>query len=675
MGDMDAYRDIFLSESAEYIQAIVDGLLTLEDNPNDLEPVETVFRGAHSLKGMSATMGYERTADLTHKMESLMDTVRKREQAPDHTLTDLMLEAIDVVKSLIEAESSGHDLPDTSDIVTRLIDRAERKAPPEGKAPKRATKPAAAQPAGEAAAEEAPAEDEAKTAASTEPVENILRVRVQLEPECVLKSVRAYMVIKRLSHLGTVIETQPSARDIEDEQFDDAFEVVLRSLVSAGEVAEAARFVSEVRDAQVLDSHPYEPAPVAAPEAKPAEGSLVRAQKPIAKLAETQTVRISIGHLDNMVNLVGELVILRSRLEAIAKDIELKPMLDALEELRQISGELQHEVMQTRMVPVGNIFNRFPRMVRDLARDLGKEVGFVMDGLDIELDRTVLDEIGDPIVHLLRNAVDHGIESAEERAAQGKPEKGCVRLIATRERDSVQIIVSDDGGGMAVDRIWAKACDRGMVEVSRRDEYDDEQILMFTCTPGFSTSETATKVSGRGVGMDVVRGKIEYLGGSLFIRSTPGEGSEFVLTLPLTLAIIQALLVGSHGQVFAVPLGSVAEVLSPEEAHIDTVDGKPVTVLRDESVAPLYRLPVILGVAGDSGLMPTPGEHVVLIESGTQTRALAVDSLIGRQEIVIKPLGRMFRQIRGLGGATVLGDGRVALILDPRTLFSMGDQS
>jgi two-component system chemotaxis sensor kinase CheA len=246
---------------------------------------------------------------------------------------------------------------------------------------------------------------------------------------------------------------------------------------------------------------------------------------------------------------------------------------------------------------------------------------------------------------------------------------------ASRERDFVQIVVSDDGRGMDAGRIWKKACERGLADPAQRDSYAEEDILQFTCVPGFSTMETATKVSGRGVGMDVVRGKIEYLGGSLYIRSTPGQGSEFILTLPLTLAIIQALLVGSAEQVFALPLGSVAEVLTPEDAHIDTVDGKPVVVLRDDTVAPLYRLPVILGDPRDSDLMPTDGEHVVLIEGGGQVRALSVKRLIGRQEIVIKPLGRMFKHLRGFGGATVLGDGRVALILDPRNLFVMGEQS
>jgi two-component system chemotaxis sensor kinase CheA len=248
-----------------------------------------------------------------------------------------------------------------------------------------------------------------------------------------------------------------------------------------------------------------------------------------------------------------------------------------------------------------------------------------------------------------------------------------VRLSATRERDAVEILVADDGRGMDVERIWAKACERGMADVSMRDSYTEEQILQFTCTSGFSTTEQATKVSGRGVGMDVVRGKIELLGGSLYIQSVPGEGSAFVLTLPLTLAIIQALLIGMGGRVYALPLGSVTEVLSPDEAPIETVDGKPVAVLRDGTVVPVYRLAVVLGDAPAEELIPRPHEHIVLVRTGVKTRALAVERLIARQEIVVKPLGRMFRQLRGLGGATVLGDGRVALILDPRSLFTMGE--
>jgi two-component system chemotaxis sensor kinase CheA len=328
--------------------------------------------------------------------------------------------------------------------------------------------------------------------------------------------------------------------------------------------------------------------------------------------------------------------------------------------------------MATRMVPVGNIFNRFPRMVRDLARDLGKDVAFEVDGLDIELDRTVLDEIVEPLVHLLRNSIDHGLESAEDRAKAGKPERGIVRLSAARERDRALVTVADDGKGMDVERIWAAACDRGMVTAAQREEFTDDDILLLTCTPGFSTAAKATKVSGRGVGMDVVRAKVEQLGGALTIRSRPGSGTEFVLGLPLTLAIIQALLVRSSGQIYAIPLGAVTEVLAYDDLPMETVDAHPVLTLRDGRVVPLDTLDFVVGVPQDKS-SPMRSRNVVLLEWGEAARAIGVDELVGRQEIVIKPLAGMFAGVAGLSGATVLGDGSVALILDPRVLFASGE--
>ena len=652
--DMQVYRDVFLSESAEYIQAIIEGMLALESNPNDLEPVEVVFRGAHSLKGMAAAMGYERTSELTHKMESLMDTVRKREQRVDGALVDLVLRAVDVAKALIDDESNGHAAVDTSSITSELEAR---------------TLP------GAATADAAPAASAISHAGlSLEPGERVVHASVDLEDECVLKSVRAYMVLKRLSHMGEVLDTTPSAREIEDELFDHTFDVVIRTRQSVGDVERAILGVAEVHTARVqevetTDAGAEAPAPTVAGELH------ARARTEVPKLSETQTVRISIGHLDTLVDLVGELVILRARLETLAAEADDVRFTESVERLHSISSDLQHEVMQTRMVPVGNIFNRFPRMVRDLARDLGKDVAFEMEGLDIELDRTVLDEIGDPLVHLLRNAVDHGIESGPQRAAAGKPERGCVRLVAARERDQVLISVTDDGAGMDLDRIWRKAVERGMVTEAERDGFTAEDVLMLTCTPGFSTADVATKVSGRGVGMDVVRGKIEYLGGSLHIRPRAAGGTEFELSLPLTLAIIQALLVSASGQTFALPLSAVTEVFAPGDIDAGTVDGMPVLTLRDGRIVSLHRLDVMLGFSEDATRLPGPREHIVLVEVGDVARALAVEALTGRQEIVIKPLSRMFRGVRGLGGATVLGDGSVALILDPRMLFSMrGDR-
>lgn len=676
MGEMDAYKDIFMSESAEFVQAITDGLLALESNGGDLEPVETVFRGAHSLKGMSAAMGYNRTADLTHRMESLMSRVRKRERAVDSELIDLMLEAVDMVRALIADESEGRSDVDPAIIIARILAMVGD----ESTSGQNAAEPTGAGPEGPAPkveasvsfdAEAPAAEGPANTGESAPESAHTYRVTVTLEEACVLKAVRAYMVIKRLTHMGEVLETIPEAREIEDEQFDREFVVVVRASGSSDEVEKATIGVSEVEKAVVEV--------VAAPSVpiKPAGASSGLAARPaIPKLSETQTVRIAIGHLDTMVNLVGELVILRSRLGRLARELGARELEDTLEELHRVSSELQHEVMHTRMVPVGNIFNRFPRMVRDLARDLGKDVAFEMDGLDIELDRTVLDEIGDPIVHLLRNSVDHGIEDGATREVAGKTPRGTVRLTAARERDQVRIAVSDDGRGIDVERIWEKACSMSIVDADSREAYRDQEVLLLTCLPGFSTAEKATKVSGRGVGMDVVKGKIEHLGGSLSINSTPGSGTDIVLTLPLTLAIIQALMIGAAGRTFAIPLGSVDEVLSPQDAAIDTVDGAPVIVMRDHSIVPIFRVDSLLGLGGTANQLPGDNEHLVLVEDAVgHQRALVVQQLFGRNEIVVKPLSRMFRDTRGIGGATVLGDGRVALIVDPRTIFPVREES
>lgn len=686
MSDMDAYRDIFLSESAEFMQGITDGLLALESEPGDLAPVEVIFRGAHSLKGMAAAMGYDRTADLTHKMESLMSRIRERERVVDRPLIDVMLEAVDMVRSLIDDESSGSNALDASDLVARLeaLESGPTAAAPEPTAGTHALETGASVLDEQRAEGLVPSErDVAGTDARARPGETLFQVVVTLDESCVLKAVRAYMVIKRLSHMGHVIDTIPPGREIEDEQFEREFTVLLSTGAGARAIQDAVLGVSEVDTCIAGVAEAVEPVR-SGTESVDAETdtdseaeaeAAARRRTAIPKLSETQTVRIAIGHLDTLVNLVGELVILRSRLERVAGRIDDHELNDAIEQLHQVSGDLQHEVMHTRMVPVGNIFNRFPRMVRDLARDLDKDVAFEMEGLDIELDRTVLDEIGDPIVHLLRNSIDHGIEPAAEREAAGKPPRGTVRLAASRERDRVRISVSDDGRGIESDRVWDKACSLGLADPASRGAYTDTDVLLFTCVPGFSTAAQATKVSGRGVGMDVVKGKIEHLGGALSIVSRPGSGTEFVLTLPLTLAIIQALILSSGGETYALPLSVVDEVLGGDDMGYDTIDGMPVAVDREGSIIPVHHLDALLGYSHDHKRLPNPHEHVVLVESGGQRKALVVENLLGRREIVIKPLSRMLRGARGVGGATVLGDGRVALIIDQRTLFASREEN
>ena len=667
--DMGAYRQVFLSESAEYLQGIVDALLVLESDPDDLEPVEAVFRAAHSLKGMSGTMGYERTASLTHTMESLMNTVRRREQPVTGDLIDVVLRATDTLRELITFEASGGAEVDPELMVQELREHTE--AAHAGHAEQPVSAPAAPAPVPAAP-------------------EGVVTLSVTIEAACQLASVRAYMVLKRLRQLGEVVGTSPSESDIDEGEFDRTFTVSVRTDRPGEKLADAVSAITEVESARVVTPEATAPASVAAVAPAPVaadapadvpkedepdrDAAFGRAAKAVPKLADTQTVRIALTHLDTMVDIVGELVIARSRLENIADRVDEHDLTEAVEEVHRISAELQREVMQTRMVPVSNTFNRFPRMVRDLARDLGKDVAFEVDGVDIELDRTVLDEIVEPLVHLLRNSLDHGLENPVERIAAGKPERGLVRLSAARERDRVLVTVADDGRGMDVERIWQAAVARGLAEAPDRDTTSDEDILLFTCTPGFSTAVRATKVSGRGVGMDVVRAKVEQLGGALAIRSRPGRGTEFVLSLPLTLAIIQALLVRSSGHIYAIPLGAVTEVLAYDDLPVGTVDLHPVLSLRDGRVVPLDTLDAVVGVEDDQS-SSVRSRNIVLLEWGDSARAIGVDGLVGRQEIVIKPLSGIFAGVSGLSGATVLGDGSVALILDPRALFATGEAS
>ncbi len=657
---MDAYREVFLAESADYLQQIVDGLLALEAAPHDYAPVETIFRGAHSLKGMSAAMGYDRAADLTHRMESLMDRVRKGELVVSSGLVNLMLTAVDLTKDLIEDEASGQNRVDPSEVLAALSEALES-GPIAGSSGEEDAPHVAEAMAGPAATVASSASGAVAAGGSQ------WRVKVTLDEACALRAVRAYMVIKRLSYMGRIVQTTPSVQDIEDEKFDLTFEAVVETPSSADQVREAAAHVAEVADVVVEPvrgsgaTGPHAGSASAAPAGGHGQG--------LPRLSEAQTVRVSIGHLDTLVDLVGELVILRSRLEGVSGRLGDAELRETVDELQRISTDLQWEVMQTRMVPVGNIFNRFPRMVRDLAADLGKKVDFRMEGLDIELDRTVLDEIGDPLVHLLRNCIDHGIEPVAERQAAGKPPFGRITLSASRERDHVAIVVSDDGRGIDIEKVWGKALERGLVSPEDRCDYDESDILQMTCLPGFTTMDTANKVSGRGVGMDAVKGKIEHLGGSLIIRSQVGVGTEFVLRLPLTLAIVQALLVRACGQLFAIPLASVDEVFSSEDVTVDTVDGSPVVILRDGAIVPLQRMDALLFDA-DPRALPEPRSSVVLVDTGVEQRALHVDGLAGRQEIVVKPLTRLFREQKGFSGATILGDGRVLLIFDPRALSS-----
>ncbi|RJQ55149.1 MAG: chemotaxis protein CheA [Actinobacteria bacterium] len=626
---MSQYREVFLEEARELLQSLTDSLLLLEKESTDLAPVEECFRVAHSLKGMAATMNYEDIASLTHRMENFLDRVRKRERVASSDDIDLLLKCCDSLQAAVErlagAEGDEVDL--------------------------------------EALAGELDAASKADSTAAPAAAGGLKRyeLTVTLDEGCVLKSVRAYMAFKRLSMMGEIEKTVPSMHDIEDEKFDHEFKVFFVSQSDGDKVRQAVLSVSEVCSVLVEE--------LEAGQEKAEEKKTVRPrsdEERAPRISEAQSVRVGIGHLDNMVNLVGELVITRARLESLADGFHNPELEEILEELRRTSSELQHTVMQTRMVPVANIFNRFPRMVRDSARDLGKQVEFRMEGLDIELDRTVLDEIGDPIVHLLRNAVCHGIESPEERKQAGKPEQGTVTLRAVREQEGVAIVVEDDGRGLDPERLRRRATEIGSCGQVEAEALTDEEALLLICESGFSTVNETTSLAGRGVGMDAVKEKIESLGGSLHLHSVPGQEARFTLLLPLTLAIIQALLVESGQKTYAIPLSSVVEAADVASVRQKLVQQRPVMLLHDQ-VVPLLPLDSLLH-SGSCEVEEVRGGQIVVVQVGEVRRGIVVDRLVGQQEVVIKPLDSSICGVSGVGGATVLGDGRVALIIDVRNL-------
>jgi len=507
-------------------------------------------------------------------------------------------------------------------------------------------------------------------------------LKVTLDKDCVLKSVRVFMIFKKLAQMGQVINSRPSVEDLEDEKFDRVFEISFSSGESVEAVRRALLTIAEVQDVEVLppegEEVPEEEAGEASEEemektvgmeaeelAQAAEGSTADTLVTAAPV-RTQSVRVNISRLDNLMNLIGELVINRTRLQEIASSKKIPDLKEALAQTARLTADLQDEVMKTRMVPVEHIFNRFPRMVRDLAKSRGKEVDFSIEGKDIELDRTILDEISDPLMHLLRNAVDHGIDSPELREERGKPRRGSIKLIARRDRNYVSIEVSDDGQGVEAEKIFNIAEDKGLLSPEDRRNVGQEDVLRFLTMPGFSSAEEVSGVSGRGVGLDVVKNKVESLGGMLIMQSVMGEGTSFALKLPLTLAIIQALLVKVSGEIYAIPLGVVAETAVISSHEVKYVSNQEVIFLRAETL-PLMRLGRYLGLQDEDGQGSFP---VVVVEVALKSVAVAVDELMGQREIVITSLDRYLKRIRGFGGATILGTGEVALILDIPTLLS-----
>ncbi|SDG37294.1 two-component system, chemotaxis family, sensor kinase CheA [Selenomonas sp. WCT3] len=681
--ETNQYMEMFLDESHEHLQSLNEGLLSLEENSEDVSVVNDIFRNAHTLKGMSATMGYNKIAELTHEMEDVLDLIRKEQLKLDEDIIDTLFKCLDSLEQMINSVADGEseDVVDVSDLVAKLsaISKGEPAPAAASAAPAAAEKTAAAPSAG---IELTDVDRDVLRQAKEGGLLGI-HVQVTLSETCLLKSARSYMVMNALDELGDVIKSDPPAEALEQEKFDHSFDVLVVTASDTKAVEEALSSISEIDKLVVELIDPDAPAaakpaaeekkaaPAPAPAAAPAAAKTAAAKKAPAKPAapkkahQSQSVRVDIDKLDTLMNLMGELVINKVRLEQIGQTHRLAELTETLEQMDRVTTDLQNIVMKVRMVPVSAVFNRFPRMVRDVSKELNKEINLTIEGEETELDRTVIDEIGDPIMHLLRNSLDHGVEHPDEREAKGKPRTGEVGLIARHEGNNVVIMVTDDGAGIPAEKIRKKAVEKGMITQEEADKLDDADAVRLIFLPGFSTAEQITDISGRGVGMDVVRSKIESLSGHVDVETKVDEGSVFKIKLPLTLAIIQAMLVKVQEEMYAIPLGSIDSTINIQPEDIKTVRNKEVIVLRGE-IIPIIRMEETLQVPH---VKDSDEIFVVVVHAGEAKAGIVVDNLIGQQEIVIKTLGNLFAGLKMFSGATVLGDGRVALILDVATMM------
>lgn len=687
--DMNQYLSMFIDESREHLQAMNDNVLSLEASPEDVSIVNNIFRSAHTLKGMSATMGFEDLASLTHEMENVLDLVRNHQLKMDEFIFDCIFKSLDALESMVDdIIQGGAGKADVADIVASLKSIVSGDYLKSGGG-------SAAGAAGASGAGGRAELDEFQFSILQQSIEAgvpVLRLQVHVREDCVLKAARAYMVFQTLEANGEVIQAVPSVEEIEQERFENSFTVYYISHIDKEQLSGQIGAISEIErvDVQVLDLPLLQSlmkplasakdeiaaaaAPAAAPkaqEAKPPAGSKpAEARKPGGSggaPVATRTIRVDIDRLDTLMNLFSELLIDRVRLEQLAGEIRRSDLIETVEHMARVSSDLQNIVLKLRMVPIDTVFNRFPRMVRDVAKTLEKKVDLIITGADTELDRTVIDEIGDPLVHLLRNAVDHGLEPTKDRIKLGKPETGTIHLRAYHSGNHVFIEVEDDGRGINREAVLKKAMQNGIVSPEQADKMSDNDVYLLLFASGFSTAEKLSDISGRGVGLDVVKTKIESLGGSLQVESKLGSGSKFSVQLPLSLSIIAAMLIRLGDEKYAIPLSSIVETMTIRKEQIRQVHKSRMVDYR-QGVIPYVPLAEMFDAPGTADSLS--GEvQLVIVRKGEKLAALAVDEFIGQQEIVLKSLGKYLTQTFAISGATILGDGQVALIVDPSALI------
>lgn len=695
--DVSQYLEIFLDESREHIQNLNTQIMDLEQNPESENTINEIFRAAHSLKGMAGTMGYKRMQTLTHDMENVFSEVRNGNIKVKANMIDILFQCLDALEEYVDniQNTADEGTNDNAPLIKMLNDilnegKGAAAAPAAAEAPRETP---AAPTAGSGALEEKWHEiklDSSQLTVLKEALaqgKKVYGLTVKVQETCILKAARAFLVFKAIEELGEIMVSCPPVQDIEDEKFDFDFSLICITECSLDKLLAAVRNVSEIESAKgaawdpntvvTVEEEPEEPkkeetktekaavAPVEKAEAAPAKNT---EKKAVSKPVVNRTVRVDIEKLDSLMNLVSELIIAKNSLVSATSSIGNvgNEFNEQVEYLESVTTNLHESVMKVRMVPIESVVTKFPRMIRDLSKKLDKKMELYMSGEETELDRTVVDEIGDPLMHLLRNSADHGLESAEVRKERGKPEVGSIFLDAYQDGNNVVIEVRDDGNGIDTEAVKRKALEKGIVTREQADSMSEKEAIELLFHAGFSTSEKVSDVSGRGVGLDVVKSKIEALSGDVEVKSKLGEGSTWIIRLPLTLAIIQALMVTVGGEKYAISLGSIQTIEDISPADIKLVQTEEVIHLRG-SVIPLIRLSEILDApstkSSDEDLV------VVIVKKGDKLAGLVVDELIGQQEIVIKSMGKYISKCKMISGATILGNGEVALILDANAII------
>ncbi|MFR4127017.1 MAG: chemotaxis protein CheW [Roseburia inulinivorans] len=698
--DVSQYLEIFIDESEEHLQTLSDCIMVLEKEPDNKDTINEVFRAAHSLKGMAGTMGFKRMQHLTHDMENVFQEVRSDHIKVTSGMIDLLFKCLDALEGYVDNIKSTSDegTEDNEVIIKELNDFIAKTEGAEetGNTETSEAKEAAPESTQEEKAGQEKIEltnDEKKAIREAESNgQHIYVMTVHIQKDCLLKAARAFLVFKAVEDFGQILVYRPSSQDIEDEKFEFEFSFFLASEESEDKIVAAAKAVSEIEkvDAEEIHLDEYvkeaeaqeeqqakeataeqKEAPAETPKAAEKKAPAANAKKQTnAKPVTGRTVRVDIEKLDALMNQVSELIIAKNSLVSISSnesgEYQNQSFHEQIEYLERITTNLHESVMKVRMVPIESVVNKFPRMIRDLSRKLGKKMELYMTGEDTELDRTVVDQIGDPLQHLLRNSADHGLEDNATRVERGKPEVGSIFLKAFQEGNNVIIEVGDDGNGIDVAAVRDKAVERGVITAEQAENMSQKEIINILFLPSFSMAKKITDISGRGVGLDVVKSNIEALGGDVEVRTQLGEGTTFIVRLPLTLAIIQALMVEIRDEKYAIALGSISNIESIPVNEIKYVQAQEVIHLRG-AVIPLIRLDQVLDM--EEKQEEPENLTVVIVKKGDSLAGLVVDNLIGQQEIVIKSLGKYINNNKIISGATILGDGEVALILDVNTLM------